>query len=288
MNTPKEITTNYVALGATKTQYTAVKMLVLGVMAGIFIGLGSVGSAIATATVANTTIASLGKLLGALVFPVGLIMILITGGELFTGNCLIIISVLEKQVRLKAMLKNWLFVYVGNFIGSILVALIVVYGGTLSMFGNEVAVTAISTAVSKVTMPFGEAMLRGVLCNFLVCVAVFASFASKDVIGKVFAAFLPIMLFVLSGYEHSIANMTCIPVALFAVRNGDYYLAYGAASNIANLASLTWGSMLLKNLLPVTIGNIVGGSGLVGFVCWFLHLSATRPELPAKKAGKKK
>jgi len=287
MNTPKEITQSYAALGVTKTQYPASKMLVLGIFAGLSLALSGVGATIAMSSVAGTTLANAGKLLSAIVFPAGLAMILLAGGELFTGNCMIMMSVLDKQVKLPAMFKNWFFVYLGNFIGSIIVVLITVYGGTYSLFGNAAAVTAISTAVAKVSQPFLDMMLRAVFCNFLVCIAVFMSFAAKDVVGKVAALFLPIMLFVLSGYEHSIANMYFIPTGLLAVRSYDYYQAYGAAYNLPDLASLTWGALFLKNLIPVTIGNIIGGSGFIGVICWFLYLRDPVKK-PARKTSKKR
>ena len=287
MNTPKEITQNYAALGVTKTQYPTSKMLVLGIFAGLALALSGVGATIAMATVAGTTLSYVGKLLSAIVFPAGLAIILIAGGELFTSNSLIIIAVLDKQVKLTAMFKNWFFVYLGNFIGSMVVVLVTVYGGTYSLFGNAAAVTAISTAVAKVSLPFLDIMLRAVFCNFLVCVAVFMSFAAKDVVGKIAALFLPIMLFVLSGYEHSIANMYFIPTGLLTVRFYDYYHAYGAAYNLPDLASLTWGALFLKNLIPVTIGNIIGGSGFIGVICWFLYLREPAKK-PVRKASKKK
>jgi len=287
MNTPKEITQNYAALGVTKTQYPASKILVLGIFAGLALALSGVGSTIAMASVAGTTLAYAGKLLSALVFPAGLAIILIAGGELFTSNSLIIISVLDKQVKLPAMFKNWFFVYLGNFIGSMIVVLITVYGGTYSLFGNAAAVTAISTAVTKVSLPFLAILLRAIFCNFLVCVAVFMSFAAKDVVGKIAALFLPIMLFVLSGYEHSIANMYFIPTGLLAARSYDYYHAYGVAYNLPDLASLTWGSLFLKNLIPVTIGNIIGGAGFIGVISWFLYLREPGKK-PVRKTSKKK
>jgi len=288
MNSPKEIAQNYIALGTSKTQYTALKMLVLGIIAGLCLALAGTGSTIASATLSGTTLANAGKLLSAVIFPAGLAMILVGGGELFTSNCMIVISVMEKEVKISALLKNWFFVYIGNFIGSMIVVLITVYGGTYSMFGNAAAVAAINTAVVKVTIPFGEALLRGIFCNFLVCVAVFMSFAAKDVIGKIAAVFLPIMVFVLCGYEHSIANMYFIPTGILASLNFDYYKAYGDAYQLSNLASLSWGTLFLRNLIPVTIGNILGGSGLVGIVYWFSYLYDPAKKTPVKVSGRKK
>ena len=285
MNSPKEIAQNYIATGVAKTKYPIEKMLALGLLAGMFIALAAVGSIIAPATMLT---ASTAKLLGAAVFPVGLAMVLISGSELFTGNNLIIISVLTKEATVGAMLKNWLFVYIGNFIGSILVAALTVYGGTFSLFSNAASALLIKTAVAKVTLSFSDAMMRGILCNFLVCVAVWMSFAAKDIAGKVAALFLPIMLFVLCGFEHSVANMYYITAGLFASKNAAYIAAYTAGAGSTQIDSLTWGALFTKNLIPVTIGNIIGGAILVGAIYWFIYLLDTDKKAPAAAGGKKK
>ena len=288
MNSPKEIAQNYIALGASKTKYPAMKLLVLGIMAGMFVGLAGVGATFVSATVAGTSLASIGKFLSGVVFTAGLSMILIAGAELFTGNCLIVVSVLAKEAKLGDMLKNWIFVYIGNFIGGILVSVITVYGGTYSAFGGTAGVAAISTAVAKVSVSFSDILLRGIFCNFLVCVAVWMALAAKDVTGKIVALFLPIMLFVLSGYEHSVANMYFVPTGILASQRYEYYSAYAAAYNVVDLTALSWNAFFIKSLLPSTLGNIIGGSGLVGAIYWFIYLSDTEKKAPAKRHGKKK
>jgi len=285
MNSPKEIAQNYIATGVAKTKLSISKMLALGLMAGMFIALAGVGATIAPATIES---ASLAKLIGAAVFPVGLAMVLIAGSELFTGNCLIIIPVLEKEAKLSAMLKNWLFVYIGNFVGSILIAALTVYGGTFSLFGNAAAVSLIKTAVAKVSLTFSDALLRGILCNLLVCIAVWMTFAAKDIVGKVAALFLPIMLFVLAGFEHSIANMFFIPAGLFASGNSAYMASYTMSTGYSNVNALSWGSMITKNLIPATLGNIIGGMVLVGVVYWFIYLHSAEKKAPVTTAKKKK
>ena len=272
MNSPKEIARNYIAIGLAKVKHSITKMLVLGILAGMFIALSGVGATIVQATLVNTTFASVGRLLSAIVFPTGLIMVMFAGSELFTGNCLIIIPVLQKEIKLREMLKSCLFVYIGNFIGSLLIVVITVYGGTYSLFGGGAAVNVIYTAVAKVNLPFGDALLRGILCNFLVCIAVWISYAAKDIMGKVITLFFPVMLFVLCGFEHSVANMYFIPAGLLASMNPVYLEAYTSVYGNANLPRLTWGAMFTGNLIPSTIGNIIGGSILVGFVYWFIYL----------------
>ena len=280
MNSPKEIAQNYIATGKAKTKYPVSKMLVMSVLAGMFIALAGVGATISSSTIES---ASLAKLIGAVVFPVGITMTLIAGSELFTGNCLIIIPVLEKEVKLRAMFKNWVFVYIGNFIGGLLIALLTVYSGTFSLFSNAAAISLIKTAVSKVGLTFSDALLRGILCNFLVCIAVWMSFAAKDIVGRIAGLFLPIMLFVLCGYEHSVANMFYLPAGLFSAQNPVYAEAVGG-----NLSSLTWGNLLFRNLLPVTIGNIIGGMVLVGIAYWFAYLREPEKKAPTVQHSKKK
>ncbi len=275
MFSPKEVAQNYIAVGASKTKTPIAKMFVLGILAGIFIALAGVAATVSSATLTG----SVGKLIGAAVFPGGLAMVLIAGSELFTGNNLIIMSVLEKQATVGGMLKNWVVVYIGNFVGSILIAALVVKGGTFGLFSDAVAGSAINIAAAKVSMGFGTALIRGILCNFLVCIAVWMALAAKDVTGKIVAIFFPIMFFVLCGYEHSVANMYFISSGLFASTD----VSYLAAATTSNITNLTWGNFFVANLLPVTIGNIIGGSGLVGVVYWFMYLSGKKEKVSAGK-----
>lgn len=263
MNSPAEVAKNYIAIGKSKTQQSALKLIVLGMLAGAFIALAGVGATTAAVNVAG----SAGKFLGACVFPVGLAMVLLAGSELFTGNNLIIISVLSKEASFGGMIRNWILVYIGNLIGAIIVALLVVYGHTASLFGNGLAEAMASTASAKVSMSFSDAFIRGICCNFLVCIAVWINFAAKDVAGKFWGLFMPIMLFVLCGFEHCVANMYYIPAGIFANS------AYGLGKE-----GLTWGAFFVKNLLPVTLGNIVGGAGLVGCTYWYIYLKPSKKQ----------
>ncbi len=274
MNSPAEIARNYISTGETKCKNSVSKMIVLAIFAGMFIAVAGVGATVAAVSIKTASVA---KLVGALIFPTGLAMVLIAGSELFTGNNLIIISVLEKRVSVAAMLKNWLFVYIGNFIGSVLIALLVVYGGVFKLFSSELAASAVKIAEAKATMPFVDALLKGILCNFLVCIAVWMSFGAKTVSGKIIGLFLPIMLFVLSGYEHSVANMYYIPAGLFA-----------AGKHAITAEALTWGNFIVNNLIPVTIGNIIGGSFIVGAGYWFVYLKGCKePAAEKVTAGKR-
>lgn len=260
MHSPLEIAKNYVEIGIHKTKMSAFKMLILGIFAGMFIGFAGIASTTASATIENPSIA---RLVSACVFPAGMAMVLVAGSELFTGNNLIIIAVLEKKVSVLAMLKNWLFVFAGNFIGAAFVAVMVVYAHVPDLFEKRLAEKMIATSLFRVNQSFPEAFIRGILCNFLVCIAVWAAFAAKKVSGKLLMSFWPVMLFVLCGFEHSIADI------YFGISGILTAHEYGIA------AGPDMGSFLLNNLLPVTLGNIVGGAGIVGFGYWAMYLLHT-------------
>ena len=257
LNSPKEIAANYVGIGTGKAKLDKAKMFVLAIMAGMFIAFG--GVACTTASV-SIEAASVAKLVGACVFPGGLAMVLLAGSELFTGNCLLVIPLMEKKITAAEMVISWIIVWLGNLVGGMLVAAMMVYSHLGNLFGGAEAQAMVNTAVGKVSLGFGDALIRGILCNILVCIAVWMSFAVKDAAGKVIAIFFPVMIFVLGGFEHCVANMYFISAGLFA--KSVYAL---------EAADLTWAAFFVKNLLPVTIGNIIGGAG-VGLVYWFAYL----------------
>ncbi len=261
MHSPLEIARNYVEIGIHKVRLSAFKMVVLGIFAGMFIGFAGIASTTAAATIENPSIA---KLVGACVFPAGMAMVLVAGSELFTGNNLIIIALLEKKIRCGEMLKNWVCVFAGNFLGASFVAALAVYGHTPDLFDGVLAEKMVAAALSRVTQSFPEAFIRGILCNILVCIAVWAAFAAKQVPGKLLMSFWPVMLFVLCGFEHSIADIYFGVAGLLTA--SEYQIAVG---------ELTMQSFLLKNLLPVTLGNTVGGAGIVGVGYWLMYLRHT-------------
>ena len=264
---PAEVAKNYVSAGVAKAHTPVLRMFLLSVLAGAFIAMGGVASATVAVSV---PLASFAKFLGACVFPGGLIMVLLAGSELFTGNCLLVIPLLEKRITVGEMLKNWVFVYLGNLIGACLVAAGVVFSHQPSLFGNGLAISVLSTAVGKCAMSFDDALIRGILCNFLVCIAVWISFAAKDVVGKIAGVFFPIMMFVLCGFEHSVANMYFISAGLFA-KSMPAYLDAATAAGV-NVGAVTMDGFFIGNLLPVTIGNIIGGALCVGCVYWYCYL----------------
>ena len=267
MLSPKEVAERYVNIGRGKAALPVGRMLALGLLAGAFIAMAAVGANTALSTVENP---SLGKLASACVFPGGLAMVLLAGSELFTGNCLLVIPLLQKEIGWGGMLRNWLFVYIGNLLGALLIVALAAAGGQWGLFSGQLAVTTIKVAAAKVGLSFPAAFCLGICCNFLVCIAVWISFAADSVGGKLAGLFFPIMLFVLAGFEHSVANMYYIPAGLAAAANPDF--AARALEAGVDMSGLTWGAFFLRNLLPVTLGNIVGGSLLVGCVYWYCYL----------------
>lgn len=212
----------------------------------------------------------LGKAMAGAIFGTGLMLVIIAGGELFTGNSLILAGVLEKKVTLGKMLSNWGVVYLGNFVGSVLIAYLMVASGLFSSGANGLAATTIKIASYKVGLTFGQAFVLGVMCNWLVCLAVWMSFGSKNIVGKVFAIFFPIWLFITSGFEHSIANMYYVPAGILAKSNEAWVAASGLGAE--QLANLNWGSFFVNNLIPVTLGNIIGGGLFVALLYWFVYM----------------
>lgn len=243
MLTPGEVATATVNVGIKKVGLATKSCILLGILAGIFIGLGALGNILIGQTMANID-PGLGRFVGATIFPIGLMLVVICGAELFTGNCLMTLAVMEKKITMGQMFKNWGIVYVTNFIGSVLLVLVVFYSGTLS---GDAATKSIAIAETKAGLTVTQAFLRAILCNILVVLAVWMATAGKDVISKIFACWFPVMLFVLCGFEHSIANMFFLPMGIIL----------GAKVTMAQL---------ITNLVVVTLGNIVGGAIIIPFV----------------------
>ena len=262
--TPAEIVKNYGAAGKKKAEMPLLKMLILGFLSGMFIALGAAVTNTAGHSIDNVSAV---RILSGLLFPGGLTLVVLMGGELFTGNCLMCISVLEKQAKLSGVLKNWAAVYVGNLAGSLFIAFACAKFGQMNYSGGGLAVFTMKLAASKCSLPFENAFVLGVFCNILVCFAVLAAMSAKDTAGKVLGLFFPICFFVVCGFEHSVANMYYVPVALLA----KDLPAYAGVLEGIDGSCLTWGRFLMGNLLPVTLGNMVGGLA-VGIVQWYCFL----------------
>ena len=254
--------------GIAKANSSIGRLVVLGILAGAFIALAAQGSTMAAFNlIADPKTLGVGKALQGAVFGTGLIMVVLAGGELFTGNVLILASVAEKKVTLAKLLRNWVIVYIANLIGSLLVAWLISQSGQWAGGADALGGMTVKIAAGKTALSFGPAFILGIFCNWLVCVAVWLSFASESFIGKIFGIFFPIWLFVMSGFEHSVANMYYIPAGIFGKANEAFVAASGAAPEA--LSSLTWGGFFVSNLIPVTLGNIVGGGIFVAMAYWY-------------------
>lgn len=241
------------------------RLLLLAVMAGAFIAFGAQASAMASFNLTmNPETFGLGRLASAAVFPVGLMMVVLCGAELFTGNTLMITGVLDRKIKISSMMRNWIVVYVGNFTGALIIAVFINCSGLLESGGGLLGAATVNTAVSKVSLSFGKAFLLGIMCNWLVCLAVWMYTGASETMGKIFSIFFCIGLFVLSGFEHSVANMYFIPSGMMAAACDSYVQLSGA-----DVSGLTLYGFLMNNLLPVTLGNIIGGGIFVGMAYWF-------------------
>lgn len=253
-----------------KARIKTKKLLILSFFAGVFIALAAQGSSFAAANLlANKDTFGLGKLVQGLTFTPGLIFVILAGAELFTGNCLMITAFLDKKVCLKEMLKSWILVYLGNFIGCIFVAFLLSISGQWLLGDGLVGIRTILIAKSKIDLSFGQAFVLGILANFLVCLGVWMSLGAKSYGSKAIVAFFPVAVFVLSGFEHSIANMYYIPAGILAKNISD--IASKTGLDAAALASINIPNMLVKNLIPVTLGNIIGGAILVGLLYFLAY-----------------
>lgn len=276
---PPEMARKAESIGVRKAEAPALNTLILSILAGAFISLGAVFSTTVAGGMSGSLPFGIGRLVVGLCFSLGLILVVVGGAELFTGNSLIVMAWASKKVSTAHLLRNWLIVYVGNFIGSIVTALVVFLGKQYAFGGGSVAQAALTTANSKVHLDFTQALALGVLCNALVCMAVWLSYSARTVVDKVSATFLPVAAFVAAGFEHCIANMYFVPMALF-IKDFDPETANKAATaGKLDLSGLTWSDFLLKNLLPVTLGNVIGGTVFVAAIYWIVYLRP-KPEVP--------
>ncbi len=277
MYSPQEIMGNYADLGAKKAGKPTDKLLLLSILAGLIIGAGAMSSNTVTHDIANPSVA---RLISGLIFPFGLGMVMLSGAELFTGNTMIITSVMEGKAKLAGMFRNWVLVYFGNFIGAGLLAAGCAFYGQLNHGSGHLAVYTMKVAATKCSITFGYGIVQGILCNLLVCLAVLISLAGKDAVGRVVGAYIPIVFFVIGGFEHCVANMYYITAGLLA-KTVPAYAELALEAGI-HTESLTWGNFLLNNMVPVTIGNIIGGLAM-GLLMWYCHLKGHSHPVAAKK-----
>lgn len=264
---PQEITDYTSQGGVNKVNRSVALVFAMAIMAGVYIALGGFASSVAAHDIANKGVA---KLVTGAVFPIGLMFVVINGADLFTGNCLIVIPTLEKKTSWAGFCKNLIVVLLGNFVGAFVIAFLVAHSGILDMSDGRLGAYAIKTATSKANLQFTQALCLAIICNIYVCAGIWMIYAAKDIAGKILAGFFSIFAFAISGAEHIVANMFYVPVALLA--KSDNYL------ELAHVTSdqLTWGKFFINNVIPVTIGNIIGGV-FIGGMYFVIYRKLTKP-----------
>ncbi len=266
---PAEMAQRAVTIGVKKASMDATTTLALAVLAGAFIALGAVAATVASSGASHSWPFGAVRVLTGIVFSVGLILVVVGGAELFTGNNLIVMAWASGKVSTPTLLRNWILVFTGNFAGALGTALLVVLSGHFRLGSGAVGRTATVIAQSKLEHTFLEALCLGILCNVLVCLAVWLSYSARTTVDRILALVPPIATFVAAGFEHCVANMYFVPVVLLsrAYDGTDFGI-----EEVTIAANLNWPDFLVRNLLPVTLGNIIGGSVLVGIVYWFVYL----------------
>ena len=265
---PSEMAKRAEYTGVRKAEAPLLTTFTLAILAGAFIALGAVFATTVAAETSGMWPYGFTKLLIGLAFCLGLVLVIVGGAELFTGNNLIVMAWASGKISMKALLRNWGIVYLGNFVGSFGTAILVFLSKQHTFGGGSIGETAIQIANSKVGLGFFQAIMLGILCNILVCLAVWLTFSARTTVDKIIAILFPISAFVAAGFEHSVANMYFIPLGLLIKMFDSTFVANtGIAVN-----NLTWGSFFIQNLLPVTIGNIIGGSVFVAAVYWSVFL----------------
>jgi formate/nitrite transporter len=274
-------------IGVKKASLDMASMFSLAVLAGAFIAIGAIfATTVSAGSLATTDLAAgapaftstmpfgFTRLFMGLVFSVGLILVVVGGAELFTGNNLITMAFMSRRINLLALLRNWIVVYIGNFVGAIATAYVVFLTEQHAFGGASVGLAVLRIGDVKCSFDFVQAVALGVMCNALVCMAVWMTYSARTTTDKILVIILPIACFVAAGFEHSIANMYFIPLALF-VKTLDptvYAKIVADLNNGADFAHLSWNNFFVANLLPVTVGNIIGGVVMVGLIYWFVYL----------------
>jgi formate transporter len=266
---PLEMARKAEQVGVVKAGMSTANTFALSVLAGAFIALGAIFATTVTAGGADVPFGVL-RLLGGLAFSLGLILVIVAGAELFTGNNLIVMAWAGRRVRTIQVARNWTIVYLGNLVGALSTAGILFVGKQYEFGGGAVGVQALSIAAAKTDLGFVQAIALGALCNGLVCLAVWLCYSARTTTDKILAIVPPIAAFVAAGFEHCVANMFFIPMGLLI--KGDEAFVTAQGETIPDLSNLTWERFVTANLVPVTIGNIVGGAVMVGAIYWFVYL----------------
>lgn len=267
-NSPDQVILGNIKTGVVKAERSIPQMILLGIMAGAFIALGGATSNVAVHGIKDV---GLSRALAGAIFPVGLMLIVFVGGELFTGNCLISMAVLDKKTSIGKMIRNLVIVYFSNLLGALIIDFLIFFSGELNYSGGGLGAYTIKVALAKINISPVAGVTSGILCNMLVCLAILAAGAAKDIAGKVWAIFFPMWAFVIGGFEHCVANMFYIPAGMLAASNPDYVAKaeelYGITAE--QCAGLTVAGSL-NNFIPVTIGNIIGGAVFIGLMYFLI------------------
>ncbi len=274
---PTQVCDNYMDACVGKTNSPIGRLLVLGIAAGVFIGIGAVASSTAAHALGDSGMV---RLVSGLVFPIGLCMVVLLGTELFTGNALMVTAALEKKITWGGLARNWVVVFIGNFIGAVALAALMACFGQLDIGAKSLAVYTAKVAAAKDSLPWMNAFVLGIFCNMLVCVAIYMGNSSQDTAGRILGIFVPIAGFVIAGFEHCVANMYYIPAGIFAYMNPAYTGRIESAG--INTAVLNFGTFAVANLIPVTLGNIVGGV-LIGLLMYFTHGTRAKKKKESSK-----
>lgn len=261
---PADIAKQFVEISRKKASLPFPAAVLLGFLAGAYIAFAAQGSTVVASDVVPYGIS---RLVTGSVFAAGLIMVVLAGGELFTGNSLMTVGLFEGSIKTRDLLRNWVIVYFSNFLGALTLTYLMSTSGLWHLNGNKVGLLAVNIALSKVSLTFFQALVRGVLCNWLVCLAVWIGVGAQSAAGKILGIFFPVMLFVSSGFEHSIANMYYVPAGILASRDPAISSVAGFPQQAVG-ASLNWANFISKNLIPVTLGNIIGGVVFVALFYW--------------------
>jgi formate/nitrite transporter len=268
---PAKIAEQAEDIGVVKANLDFWTLLILAILAGSFIALGAVFSTTVTSGAEDTIYFGLGKLLGGLAFCLGLILVVLAGAELFTGNNLIIMAFVSGKTTVRKLLRNWLIVYCGNFIGSLGTAYIMLLCGRYKFGHGVIWLNALTIGSAKCSKPFIDLLALGIMCNALVCLAIWLCMGARSTTDKILSIIFPITAFVAAGFEHCVANMYFIPVAILVKHWSPSEFWDIISTTAADFPNLTWHNFFFVNLLPVTLGNIIGGSFLVGLVYWFAY-----------------
>ena len=272
---PNELCDEAIHTGIKKANYTLLQVVLLGTLAGAFIALGAFAAALSSHGVADVGVS---KLIAGAVFPVGLMLVLICGADLFTGNCLMVVALVEKKITLKGMLRNWVLVWLTNFVGAFIIAFLIYNAGLLSTNSDKLGGYAVKVAANKSNLTFVKSLCSGILCNIVVSISVWGAYAAKDIVGKIAIIWFPVMAFIIGGYEHCVANMYYFSIGMMAKVNPSFI--ENSHLTPEKVAGLNLNNIIFNNMIPVTIGNIIGGSVCVGLAYWAIY----KYKSPAKEA----